>query len=473
MPSTELLIVNADVGVGPLQQIAVGKGRSGASVVTGISSELDTAPGVVIDADGCAVITGIVDHHVHLFAMAAAMSSVTCGPPTVHDRTSLHDALAHAEPDDGGWIRGVGYVETVAGDLTREALDAMTGFRPTRVQHRSGALWMLNTAAIDATGLAQSDHPGIERSASGEPTGRLWRADSWLRSRLPPTGPPDLAAVGRVLADHGITEITDATPDLDDDAIGLIKDAVSDGTVPQRVLLLGAPLTDRPAGSTARISFGPYKIVLADSALVHPDALASRIKAAHAVGRSVAIHSVSYAALAIALAAWGDVGVRAGDRIEHAGMVSPDAIAEISSAGLIVVTQPGFLPHRGDDFLDVSDDGDHNDLYRCGSLIAAGVPVALSSDAPFGPIDPWNNIAAAVHRRTATGRTVGASDDRISALDALALYQKPARNPGGHPRRIAIGQRADLVVLDRPMRDVLADPSRTAAVATIIDGRRV
>lgn len=38
---------------------------------------------------------------------------------------------------------------------------------------------------------------------------------------------------------------------------------------------------------------------------------------------------------------------------------------------------------------------DRGDLYRCGRLAAAGVPVAVSSDAPYGPLDPWAVIDAA------------------------------------------------------------------------------
>ena len=73
------------------------------------------------------------------------------------------------------------------------------------------------------------------------PTGRLWRADAWLRSRLPGSGPPGLAGVGAALLRHGITAVTDATPDLDAAAIAAISDAMARGDLPQRVQLLGAP----------------------------------------------------------------------------------------------------------------------------------------------------------------------------------------------------------------------------------------
>ena len=85
------------------------------------------------------------------------------------------------------------------------------------------------------------------------------------------------------------------------------------------------------------------------------------------------------------LAALRDVGPRRGDRIEHGGIVPVSLIGDLARLGTRVVTQPGFLADRGDDFLRDLPVGEHQDLYRCASLLRAGVGVALSSDAPYGP----------------------------------------------------------------------------------------
>src|SRR5918995_4315215 len=81
-----------------------------------------TPPGAdVVDAGGGAVIPGLVDHHVHLLSWAAALTSTPCGPPLVTDRDALSRNLRQpAEPDS--WLRGVGYHESVAGPLDRDAL---------------------------------------------------------------------------------------------------------------------------------------------------------------------------------------------------------------------------------------------------------------------------------------------------------------------------------------------------------------
>jgi predicted amidohydrolase YtcJ len=139
---------------------------------------------------------------------------------------------------------------------------------------------------------------------------------------------------------------------------------------------------------------GPYKIMLADSGLPDLDGLTDRIRNAHEAGRAVAVHCVTREALVLLLAALESAGTTPGDRVEHAGVVPSELVPELARRGLRVVTQPGFIADRGDDFRRGVPAGEHADLYRCRSLLRGGVPVALSSEAPYGPIDPWAVIAA-------------------------------------------------------------------------------
>ena len=463
-----LVIAGADLGGARLREIRL-EGDGAETRIAAIGDRVDRAGATVLDASGGAVLPAFTDHHLHLHAMAVADQSVRCGPPQVTELPRLRNAVRGAGSDAAGWVRGIGYAESVAGDLDRHALDRIDDRRPVRIQHRSGALWFLNSRALEVLGAATADHPGLERDSSGVPTGRLWRADAWLRDRLPTPGLPDLGAVGDRLRGLGIVEVTDASPDLGDAAIANIVSAVDEGLITSRVRLLGVPLgrrIDHP-----RVTVGPYKIVIGDSSLPDLDELIEQIGAARAAHRAVAVHCVSTVAFALLLAAWAVTGVRPGDRIEHAGMVPRGAIPDLAALGVEVVTQPGFLPDRGDDFLEGTEPNEQVDLYRCGSLVRAGVPVALSSDAPYGPLDPWVAVGAAAERRTATGRKVGDPDEALSAVEALRRHRTPSSDPGGAPRFIGVGQRADLVIADRPLREIEAGPGDVRTVATVIAGR--
>ncbi|NKS90653.1 amidohydrolase family protein [Rhodococcus hoagii] len=354
-----------------------------------------------LDARGGAVLPGLADHHLHLHALAAARASVRCGPPDVRTPDGLRQVLGGFDSAQD-WVRGVGYVETVAGDLDANALDRFHARRPVRIQHRSGAMWILNSAAIRATGLASVEHPGIERGPEGRPTGRIFRADDLLRTLLPATGPPRLHGVGADLARLGLTAVTDATPDLGADSLTALVDASRSGHIPQRLHLLGVPLGDDVSGGEGeRVTVGPYKIVLADSGMPDLDGLAETIRAR--ADRRTGLRGAQRQPGIVGGAARGPGRrrLRSGGP-DRARLHRPrGVVADLRRHGLTVVTQPGFVADRGEDYRARVDERDHPDLYRCRTLLEAGVPVALSSDAPYGPLDPW-----AVIRAAATGEPI-------------------------------------------------------------------
>lgn len=330
-----------------------------------------------LDAGGGALLHGLHDHHVHLRAMAAARSSV--------DLTGGLDGLA---APGAGWLRATGYHESMAGELDRHALDRLTADRPVRVQHRSGELWVLNSPAARATGLAD-DHDG-----------RLWRQDEWLRERVPPVE-LDLATVGAEGWARGVTAFTETTPDLTaGDVAGLTG-------LPQHLTVMVPPGVDVPDGVTA----GPRKLLLDDATLPPVDELAATIAASP---RGVAAHCVTRLQLVAYLAA----GPRPGDRIEHGAVIPEELIAEIVRLGLTVVTQPNFVAERGAQYRRDVDPDDLPHLYRCRSLLDAGVRVLGGTDAPFGGSDPWAAMRAAVDRDLGPG-------ERVTPTQALELFRGP------------------------------------------------
>ncbi|MCU1587079.1 MAG: putative amidase [Frankiales bacterium] len=407
----------------------------------------------VLDASGQTVIPGLHDHHLHLHALASDLQSVRCGPPMTADAfaAALHGAT---EP-----IRGTGYHESVAGPLDRHVLDALVGDQQVRIQHRSGAAWFLSSAALAAYELLDSDDLAVERDAAGRATGRLLRGDHLLRTSA---YLPDLTAVGQLLAQYGVTGVTDATPQLSERAATALREAA----LPQRLLLLGAALDDR------RRDVGPWKVLLDEAKGLDLDAVTEQVRACRAAGRAVAFHAVTVAEAVVALTALKAVEAMPGDRLEHGSLLPPDLDKDLQSLAVTVVTQPSFVVDRGDDYLADVDARDHALLYRCRSLIDAGVPVAGSTDAPYGDPDPWRAVAAAVTRRTRNGVTLGA-DETLQASRALALFLGPATNPGGLVRRIAPGEPADLCLLDAPLEVVLREPSSDHVAATVIAGELV
>jgi predicted amidohydrolase YtcJ len=425
----------------------------------------------VLDAAGGAVIPGLHDHHLHLRAVLAARQSVDVSGatgPAAFDRI-LAEAARAAPP--GSWLRATGWSEHSAGQLDRHRLDALAGAQPVRVQHRSGAMWVLNSVALRQVGADDARLDGLERDDAGAPTGRLRRLDEWLRSRLPP-GPgasglrADLGAFALQCARAGVTGFTDATPGIGQAEVDEFGQLSAAGIIPQRLVLMAPPGLREPAA--AAVTLGPRKVILDDATLPDAAQLGALISQAHRSGSAVAVHCVTAEQLVVTVAAMELAGT-AGDRIEHASVVPPGYPAALARLGLTVVTQPGFISDRGDDYLREVEAGEQAWLYPCASLIRAGVAVAASTDAPFGPADPWRCISAAAQRRTSSGQVLGRAE-RVSAGRALRLFLGAPDDPG-RSRTVAPGQPGDLCVLRVPRRQVLASPAADCVRAAVIGGQ--
>ncbi|BBW99273.1 amidohydrolase [Mycolicibacterium moriokaense] len=394
----------------------------------------------VYDAANGTVIPGLHDHHVHLRSAAAALTSVRVGPAEVHTRADLVRVLANADVGSDGWIRAVGYHEAVAGPLDRSVLDDVSPAVPVRVQHRSGVLWTLNSAGLARVGLP--DHPdGRLRSADHSWSDTLERNESGL------------AEVSRRLSAYGVTGVTDATPDLTVGDVVKLMDAHRRGELHQRVHCLA-----------------PGKRILHDTDL-DLSGLTAWVAERHREDAPVAVHCVTAAQLVITLAALRSAGPHPKDRIEHAAVVPDDSIADLVGVGATVVTQPNFVAERGEQYLEDVPAAEHHELWRVAGLKAAGVPVALSTDMPFGDDDPWKAMRAAVFRTTGAGTVLGAAE-RVAARDALRMFFGAPDAPAT-PRRIAPGEPGDLCILTAPAEEALAELDAGMVAATVVAGNLV
>ncbi|PWV58091.1 amidohydrolase [Nocardiopsis sp. L17-MgMaSL7] len=133
--------------------------------------------------------------------------------------------------------------------------------------------------------------------------------------------------------------------------------------------------------------------------------------------------------------------------LEHALALGPREVERLASSGLAVNTQPGFLAGYGQT---IRERGVEPDLrvLPLRDLTDAGVPLALSSDYPCGPLDPLHNLRSAVTRRTTDGRELGA-DQRLTSAEALwAAGPAGARQLGEGAVGLEPGAPADLVLCD-------------------------
>jgi predicted amidohydrolase YtcJ len=424
-----------------------------------------------IDCGGATVMPGLVDPHLHLFAVAARSAHLDCGGfDAVPALLAAIRRRAGTGPPDA-WVRGEALDEDVLGRLPTVAeLDRVAPGVPVRLRHRSRHASVLNTAGLARLG----ERPGVE-CRRGEPTGLVYGEEAAVGravGRLPAAViAGGLLSAAAALREAGVTTVADATPRTWRE-LAPLRGLIDGGRLGIRVFAMRRAGTPRWRGRD-RLRPGPVKLMVEEGPgglRPGPAALARRIALAAATG-AVAVHCLGAPTLVAALSGFaalpGRLRRRGPHRLEHVAECPPPLVREIAALGLTVVTNPAFVRERGDAYRRETEATRWSWLYRARTLAAAGVPLAAGSDAPIGPLSPWIGLAAARTRRT-IGGAVLERGERLGASEALALFTRGAADALGAPTlgRLHVGGPADLIVVEPdPLR---APPDEVAAARVVL-----
>ena len=152
--------------------------------------------------------------------------------------------------------------------------------------------------------------------------------------------------------------------------------------------------------------------------------------------------------------------------------------------GSTVVTQPGFIYWRGDNYLGRVEPGLLPYLYDTAGFLRNNIPLAFSSDSPVIDPSPWPGIFAAVTRRTCQGsqfpsppallNSRESDHEGVSLGQAMAAYTRGGARAEGLERvkgMIRPGMVADLAVLSGPLDSDQPDSIlQTRSRLTIVGG---
>lgn len=193
-------------------------------------------------------------------------------------------------------------------------------------------------------------------------------------------------------------------------ARGLGGDLNVDGSIGSRTAHLREPYADRPGHC--------------GTAYLTADEVAEHVAACVQAGIQSGFHVIGDAGLDTALEGIAEAARRCGlgsvraarVRLEHAEMADGAAIAEMARLGVIASVQPAFDAWWGGSggmYAERLGRSRAAGMNPFGSLERGGVPLALGSDTPVTPFDPWGGIVAAMGHHQ-PGQRLGLS----SALDA-------------------------------------------------------
>ncbi|MEV6432421.1 amidohydrolase family protein [Nocardia sp. NPDC051463] len=145
---------------------------------------------------------------------------------------------------------------------------------------------------------------------------------------------------------------------------------------------------------------------------IDTDAIAAHVQACTEAGIQAGFHVIGDAAMDAVVAGFERVVTTLGGpavaarahRVEHAEMIDAEQIGQLAAWGVIASVQPVFdATWGGQDGMYAARLGGERaaTLNPFAAMAAAGIALAIGSDAPVTTVDPWSAVRAAVQHRTA------------------------------------------------------------------------
>ena len=482
-----------------------------------------------VDLHGRTVIPGLIETHNHLSHFALALSWTDCSPFV---NQSLEDVKAGLQKTalstpQGEWVFGWGYDDTLlegARHLTRQDLDEITCDHPVFVQHVSGHLSYVNSAALKMGGVtactSQPAGGSFDTDDSGEPTGvlREYGAQRLVGGLLPSPGadyfidtiPQAVAIYNR----EGITSVHDG-------AVGMMGQGAvtykayqalaAAGRLNLRVYLttmyefydqllsvglgrgFGSELLRIGAvkmfqdgsiqGLTAALTQDYHcRSGFQGEVIMPQEQMDELVVRYHRQGLQIAVHANGDRAIESVITAFERAQAKHPQpalrhMIIHCQMASDDHIDRMKALKIIPSYFPNHVFYWGDRHVKMFIGPERAArLDPLGSSVRAGLRFTLHADTPVTPIAPLHSIHCAVNRVTRNGDVLG-PDERISVYDALkaftvdAAYCSHEEDVKGD---LSVGKLADFVVLSEDISSVPPEKIRDIKVlATYVGGYAV
>ncbi|WP_138757805.1 amidohydrolase [Modestobacter altitudinis] len=497
---TSLLVRDVTVGDRPGQAVHVVDRRI---AWLGAAADAPSATRTV-EGGGALLTPAFVDAHVHATATGLSLTGLA-----LHGADSLRAAVTrvaeHATAAPTGTVLGTGWDETAWPEgrgLTRHDLDTVVGARPAYLARVDVHSATVSTALLDRV-------PGITDLPGYSPDGRL-RLDAHHAVRKAAYGsvPADQRRAAQratldAAASLGIGSVHEmAGPEVSsaEDLTGLLQlaaerpgprvvgywgelserggldvvrelrlagaggDLFCDGAFGSHTAALSTPYTDRP-DTAGNLRF--------DTAV-----LVEHLRACTRAQLQAGFHVIGDAAVDQVLGAVGTVVEELGrdavracrHRLEHVEMVSDEAIDQLRRWGMVASVQPAFDAAWGGATGMYAERLGADRAAGCNplaDLVDAGVAVALGSDAPVTPLDPWGGVHAAVDHTTP-----GSGLRPFDAFDAAThggWVAARAEHPDGP---LAVSAPADLALWETTgtLSAVLAGRQRPTCRQLIVAG---
>ncbi|MBL6820395.1 MAG: amidohydrolase [Luminiphilus sp.] len=480
----------------------------------------------VIDLGEGVAYPGLIDAHLHVAGIGAAMRAVNLsGADSFADIIELIAARA-ANLRKGVMVTGHGWHQSkwresppgsVDGFPTHHALSEAVPLNPVILEHANGHSVLLNQAAMDQLGIdARTLAPegGVIVMQDGEPTGLLHETAIALAAPLQTydqqTAEELLELAQRHLLSEGITTAHDAGAlqvDLaaqtsmatrGDLVVRLYSMVLASDQAALDEWLARGPLlgegdhrltvrsikvqADGALGSRTAWLHAPYSDAPDTTGVLtyDLDALRELIRASRGDQWQINVHAIGDRANSAVLEVFAPFTSTAEDhrfRIEHAQHLRLGDGPLFASQGVIASMQPIHLSSDRPWAIDrLGQQRIDEGAYIWRDLLSSGVVVASGTDAPVEPVNPMANFYAAVTRKTLAGHPKEGFEpeqklSRAEALYAMTLAGAYAAFEEEDKGSIEVGKLADITVLSQDILTVAESVIlQTEVMLTLVGG---
>ncbi|MDN6887524.1 amidohydrolase [Variovorax sp. CAN2819] len=411
--------------------------------------------------------------------------------------------------------------------MTVQHVDRASSTRPIVIGHANGHLMNVNSAMLRIAEITRDNEvEGVVKFADGanegEPTGELQEpAAMFLVLRkignaglLAPMTEAGVRSFARLACLQGVTTATDLVNKLTPEDCSVLEKATGDDGFGVRILpafqafhgthgaAQGAEhVKSLMPRNTDRLRYGLVKMMLDGSIqgfsarlrwpghfngapngiwVTAPAQYEADFETYHRAGLTIHTHTNGDEASEVAIDAIERVLARAPrpdhrHTLQHGQMIDAPLFRRMAALGLCANLFANHIWYWGDQHYEMTMGPDRaNRLDACGSALAAGVPLAIHSDAPVTPLGPLFTAWCAVNRITPKGRLLGAAE-RITvaqALRAITLGAAWTLKLDGEIGSIECGKRADFCVLEDDPLEMDPMALKDARVwGTVLSGR--
>lgn len=256
--------------------------KDGKIIAVGGFSEMSTYIGTdtkLVDLAGKTLIPGIYDAHSDMSATGTiGLFEANLNSPPISTVRNIDDVVTllqqqFAKVGPGNWVTGFGYDDTLLAEQrhpTRADLDRVSATQPVFINHISGHLAVVNSAALPLAGITVDtpNPPGgvIRRDANGQPDGVLEETATALVSQFRPALTAAQLQEGvryasQLYASQGVTTANEGAADAD--GVNAMEEVARAGGLPIRVvawpMLETIAAIDKVARTSGKVKIGGVK----------------------------------------------------------------------------------------------------------------------------------------------------------------------------------------------------------------------